>query len=133
MDSFKEMPNKFLKKIAKREFSLEEKKEFLEAIEKGHKELLKKKDSILNKLIKKNIITEKERKIYSQDYLVEYLNIIVNLKEFKDDKPIMITVQKEILTRKEELENKFRVKIQSPSETLIFMKKEEKRDSSYIG
>lgn len=106
-----------------------------EALDRAKKKILSQKQDILNKLVEKGLITQEEKSKYSEDYLIEYLNIIAHIEEFTKEKtnPIMVTASKELLERKVELEGKFRIKICDPLEAMTYMEKEMKKDTSYIG
>jgi polyhydroxyalkanoate synthesis regulator phasin len=106
-----------------------------EALERAQKKMISQKPDILDRLVKKGLITDKEKSKYSEDYLVEYLNIAAHMEEFIGEKrnPIMVTVSEELLKRKEELEGKFKIKVCDPLEAIGVMENEMKKDTSYIG
>jgi polyhydroxyalkanoate synthesis regulator phasin len=112
----------------------EMRKELHETLLRAQKAMKAKKPEILDKLVKLGLITEKEKPKYSADYLVEYLNIASHMEEFTDQKiPAMVTTVEILLAQREELQNKFKVKIFSPDEALNHMQKEAANETSYIG
>lgn len=110
--------------------------------------IIKNKQSILDECVKEKLIKKSEVKDYSQDYLVEYLKILLDsktdnipipdsmkkqieegIKKGKDvdKKIIFVTNHKEILKRKTELNKKFSeyILVKDELEAMMMASKEE--------
>ena len=122
--NFKEIPIEMLDTFL--HGTREDQEETIEKIKKGIKKLLKKKDFLLKKCVQKGMIKTTEKKKYSNDYLIDYINLAANKEDFKNKEiPAFVTVEEEILKRKKDLTQKFGIKIETPKSALNIMGKKD--------
>jgi hypothetical protein len=121
----------------------ETKEKIVELAKKFHQMLVEKKKEMIDKLIAEKVLTEKDRKYFSHDDMAEFLNILHNRNHFSEkEKAVFLTNSTYILTKKEELNerfNKFNIIVDDVLNFDVYKYLNEKdkmawrKETSYIG
>lgn len=123
--------------------SQETKEKIMDLINQDKNGMIKNKKEILNECVKKKLIKKNEIKNFSQDYLVEFMNALLDKKKQEIPLPeevkkavkkgakvhmklVFVTTSKPILQRKEELNERFNehIIVADPLESILLLQEE---------